>query len=278
MDWNLGVPKVCHLYWDGSVMPYMRYLTAKSFIDLNPDWDVILWTPTLKSDRRAWTTRENSYAINCTDYYPEMLKLKLNVFEVDFEGFGFSNEMAEVHKSDYLRLYLLSTMGGLWSDMDVIFFKPMAKFYLNDPKYKEVDAWVCLNKHAAYIHSGGLLMSSPDSPYYTRLEELSHTCYKENDYQSIGVTMFNRCFPTLDKIREISKAMNIGMDVVYAHNANQIRDIIELNRPLFTENSIGIHWYAGHPMWEKFIRRTDGGRINLPSTVIGTVLMKYGTR
>lgn len=259
-------------------MPYMRYLTAKSFIEMNPDWDVLLWTPMMRSHKRAWTTGENGYSINCTDYYPRLLELGISVFEVDFEGFGFSNDMAEVHKSDYLRLYLLSTMGGLWSDMDIIYFKPMTAFVLNTSKYKSKDAWVCINKHSEYIHSGGFLMSAPGSPYYTRLEELSHTCYRDTDYQSIGVTMFNRCFPTIDKIREISDAMNIGMDVVYAHNANQIRDIMELNRPLFTENSIGIHWYAGHPLWGKFIRKTDGGRTNLPLTVIGTVLMQYRER
>lgn len=275
MKWFLSVPKICHTYWDGSPMSYMRYLTIVSFMKMNPDWRVALWTPSKRSGEKKWATKENCYPVVCTDFYPKLLKQNIAVYEVDFESFGFSNSMAEIHKSDYLRLYLLSTVGGLWSDMDIIYFKGMNKLPFNLEKNEGVDTFVCLNKHSAYIHSAGFLMSAPGSPYFKRLEEMAHTYYDERDYQSIGATMFNKYFPCMDAIAAISKPLNIDMDIVYAHDASKVKYIIELLPPLFTNNSIGIHWYAGHPMWEKFIKRTDGGRSNLPNSVIGNILMRY---
>ena len=53
------------------------------------------------------------------------------VIQVDFQIYNFNNDMPEVHKSDFLRLELLSTIGGLWSDMDIIYFKPMNSLYFN---------------------------------------------------------------------------------------------------------------------------------------------------
>lgn len=275
MKWFLSVPKICHTYWDGSPMSYMRYLTIVSFMKMNPDWRVALWTPSKRSGEKKWATKENCYPVVCTDFYPKLLKQNIAVYEVDFESFGFSNSMAEIHKSDYLRLYLLSTVGGLWSDMDIIYFKGMNKLPFNLEKNEGVDTFVCLNKHSAYIHSAGFLMSAPGSPYFKRLEEMAHTYYDERDYQSIGATMFNKYFPCMDAIAAISNPVNIDMDVVYAHDATKIRHIMELLPPLFTNNSIGVHWYAGHPMWEKFIKRTDGGRTNLPDSVIGNILRRY---
>jgi hypothetical protein len=35
---------------------------------------------------------------------------------------------------------------------------------------------------------------------------------------------------------------------------------------------LGIHWYAGHPQWENFILKTNGGLTNLPDTLIGNLL------
>jgi hypothetical protein len=62
------------------------------------------------------------------------------------------------------------------------------------------------------------------------------------------------------------------MDAVYAHDAMHIKDILDGTPARFTNKSIGIHWYAGHPLWGEFIRDTDGGKANLPDSVISSVL------
>jgi hypothetical protein len=64
------------------------------------------------------------------------------------------------------------------------------------------------------------------------------------------------------------------MDVVYAHDASHIPELLNGSPPRFNDESIGVHWYAGYGAWEEFIRKTDGGLINLPNTIIGNLLRK----
>jgi hypothetical protein len=64
----------------------------------------------------------------------------------------------------------------------------------------------------------------------------------------------------------------MSMDVVYSHNAGDIPSIINSNDPKFTNQSIGIHWYAGSPLWKDFVNKTNGGLENLPNSIIGNLL------
>ncbi len=272
MAWFLRVPKVLHVYWGGGVLPYMRYMTVKSFMALNPDWEVILWQPQYPTIDRTWTSWEQNYRNICGDYLPELIKLpeaQLNKRYIDLELFGFSNKMAEVHKSDFLRLYLLARYGGVWSDMDIIYFKSIESLFVNNKKNENINTFVCISH---YGHSAGFLMSAPGSKFFGRLEWLTTTEYDPEGYQSIGPTMFTKYFPTIQSINRFSPAVNIGMDAVYSHDAMKIETIINGTLPKFTKYSIGLHWYAGHPQWGEFIKNTNGGLTNVPDCIIGNLL------
>jgi hypothetical protein len=45
-------------------------------------------------------------------------------------------------------------------------------------------------------------------------------------------------------------------------------------KPKFGKDSIGIHWFGGDAAWRDFLHRTDGGRKDVPSCVIGDLLKK----
>ena len=73
------------------------------------------------------------------------------------------------------------------------------------------------------------------------------------------------------------------MDVVYAHRAGDTVELLSNEKPKFTRESIGIHWYAGDPDWKDFLIKTDGGLKNVPKCIIGKLIknerkiMKYIT-
>lgn len=271
-EWNLNVPKILHVYWGGGIMPYMRYLTVKSFIDLNPDWEVLYWYPKYPTMGTTWTTSENSYELHCTDYFKEFLNLPMTKTAVDFEHHGFSNSMAEVHKSDFFRSFLLATYGGVWTDMDIIYFKPMISLEINDPFYKEKETFVCINN---YGHSIGFMMALPRSKFFERLANYARIDYNPNLYQCMGPELFNKHGASLSAINVYSPAVNIKMDAVYAHNAYMIAELWDGSPPRFTEFSIGVHWYAGHRQWGEFLNQTDGGLSNLPNCIMSSVLRKF---
>lgn len=271
MEWKLDVPKIAHFYWGGDIMSYIRYMTIPSFIKQNPDWRVILWEPSEVSVKRTWASRELNYDVQCDDYYPKLEELPIERHKVDFTEWGFPRSISEVHKSDFLRLYLLATMGGVWSDMDILYFKPMTELAVNKEENAHKESYVCISH---YGHSAGFLMSTPGSAYYARLVELAKKNYLPTEYQGIGATMFNQYFPKVSDIEKISSVVNIDMAAVYAHNALSISDIIDGKPSRFSPYSIGIHWYAGHPLWANFIKNTNGGLVNLHPSVITEVLNK----
>jgi len=271
MDWHLKVPKIIHFYWSMDVLPYLRYKTIESFIHYNPDWKVNLWYPKTKGPIGSWPQEgdQSCYRVTCTDYFPELLKLPIDRYEYDVSEYGFNNNMSEIHKSDFMRYIILASFGGVWSDMDVLYFNPITDLIVNNPKYGNTDTFVCITP---YGHSIGFLMAGVDNKFFEKIASLSRTIYNPNSYQGIGVIMLDSYFGTVTKIQRVSSVVNIGMEAVYSYNANTQVEILGNKPPVFTNGSIGCHWYGGHRMWDKFMKETDGGSRNVPDSIIGNLL------
>jgi hypothetical protein len=270
--WNISqIPKIFHIYWGGGIMPYIRFLTVKSFIKYNPDWEIMFWYPKYPTKHVTWHSGELCYPVECDDYASEMLKLPIISTAVDFDEIGFSNSATEVHKSDFLRLHLLTTFGGVWSDMDILYFKPITNLSVNIIENENIDTFVCISN---YGHSIGFLMSRPRSGFFRKLLLTIKSRPIPSEYQAIGPTLYNESFRDIKIINQISPTINLDMDVVYAHDAGSIPDLLKNITPRFTEGTIGTHWYAGHSQWAGFIKATNGGLINLPNNIIGNIIRK----
>jgi hypothetical protein len=274
MEWNLNVPKILHVYWGGGIMPYIRYTTVKSFMKYNPDWKIMFWYPKYPFTVIKWKTGELNYEVYCDDFLPKLMSLPIQKTAVDFNVIGFRNDVTENFKSDYLRAYTLSTIGGVWSDMDIIYFKPINNLIVNDPKNKNIETFVCIS---GYGHSNGFLMSIQGNKFYEKILSLSICNFNQSLYQAIGPTLYNRYYRDIKLINELAPTVNMEMNTVYSHNAGQIFEFLSNSSPRFTEGSIGSHWYAGHPQWGNFINMTNGGLRNLPNNIIGNLLKETMT-
>ena len=268
--WNLNVPKICHIYWGGGPLLYLRYLTVRTFIKLNPDWQVILWYPEYSFTGKSWGIEHNYLPLNptlCKDYLPELLELPITKMPIDFSSLGFKKETPEVHKADYTRINVLHLYGGVWVDLDILFFKSMSDLEVNTTENKYKETYVCISP--SYGHSTGFNMAIEGSKFFGTLKENMNKEYNPSGYQCWGPDIFNKYFK---KLEDIPNAVNLGMDVVYAHDCYTLKELLETNNPRFTEGSIGCHWYAGHSMWGKFFNETKGGTVNLPDNIIGNLI------
>lgn len=268
--WNLSqVPRVAHFYWGGLRLPYLRYLTIKSFMTLNPDWQVILWYPMSPYRGKSWGIDRGHKEINqrlIKDYLPELLSLPITKIPVDFNNLKFASINAEVHKADYIRVNALYLYGGLWSDMDILYFKPVSEMACNVPENRNKEVFVCIGD---YGHSTGFNLAVEKSHFFEVLVNNLNKNYQRNNYQCWGPDIFNRYFK---KLRSIPKAVNLGMDVVYAHDCHHVHELITSVQPRFTEGSIGCHWYGGNSIWGDFLNKTNGGENNLPNNIIGNLI------
>lgn len=270
MEWNLTIPKILHLYWGGEKIPYLRFMTIKTFMKHNPDWEINLYYPKHLTKKQSWFTYENKLQLHqYKDFTPEIENMSINKVEVDFEYYGISNNISEVHKSDFIRLIKLNEFGGLWSDMDIFYIKPMTDFYLNKKIYGDIETYVCIRE---YGHSIGFMMASKGNKFFKKLSELAINEYDPYWYQTLGARLYNKHFLTMKSINELASAINIDMSVVYPHVAGLEHELIDGTKSRFTNKTIGVHWYAGHPQWEHFFLITNGGLINLPNCIIGNLL------
>jgi hypothetical protein len=242
-------------------------------MEINPDWEIILWYPKYPSKVVTWKTKEQEYELKFVDdYLPQLKDLSIKQNAVDFEEYGFKNDVSEVHKSDYLRLYLLSTMGGVWSDIDIFYFNSINNLVVNKIENENIETFVCL---ADFGISTAFMMATKENKLFNDLLISSKSVFDPCAYQSIGTCLCNIKYSTMALINAASPAINIGMNAVMAHDGAHIPEIYNGTKPRFTEESIGIHWYAGHQLSGDFLNKTNGGLVNLPDNIIGNILKKY---
>ena len=239
------IPRKAHFYWGAEHISYLRYMTIVSFKKHNPDWEVILYKPKIVSENFDWVTHEHKFAFTSNDYTEQLYALDwLVIKEINFEDFGVLNDMSEVHKSDFFRLHLLSTEGGLWSDMDILYFKPVDTVLdLNDYH----DTYFCFNTFSDKVikyHSIGFLLASENNKIFKLLYEKSFSHITNNyGYQKIGS-------PFYEKYVKMSNPTicNLPMSIVYPF-VRPFSDIWTLpslvSNQKLKSNTIGIHWYAG---------------------------------
>jgi hypothetical protein len=242
-------------------------MTVKSFIDYNPDWQVIFWYPKFPYAVITWPSSELNYQSNWQDYLPELLKLPIIKKEVDFKDFGLSNEISEVHKSDFLRYYFLSVYGGVYSDMDILYFRPITNLDVNKRVNRNKETFVCFSH---YGHSNGFFMSAIGSRFFKAMLALTDKC-DFRKYQGMGPDLCNDYFPTLESIADISPVRNIGMEAVYYYDGQHVHSIYTDKNLNFPSSTIGLHWYAGSYLSGLFLRNTNGGLNNLPDNILGNL-------
>jgi hypothetical protein len=262
--WYLKVPKIIHVYWGVGRLPYLRYLTVASFMKFNPNWEVWLWRPKYPSRIVTWNTQELNYRSTWEDWTDALLNLNIKQIEVDFTEFGLSNEISEVHKSDFIRYYFLGKYGGVYSDMDIVYFRPITKIEVNKKENKKKETFVCISD---YGHSNGFFMSSEGSQFFNTMFELAKRIDLRK-YQSNGPDLCNSVYPTIESIQKISPVENISMEAVYYYNGQRVNILYQSNKLLFSEYSIGCHWYAGSSFSGKFLNETNGGLKNLSNNII----------
>lgn len=269
--WYLtNIPKICHIYWGGGQLLYLRYLTVKTFIKFNPDWQVVLWCPEKSFTGKSWGIEHNYLPLNpklCRDYLPDLLKLPVTVMTENFNDLGFRSNTPEVHKADFIRINALHLYGGLWTDLDILYFKPISELKVNTAENKDKEVYVCISP--SYGHSTGFNMAIEGSKFFGKLKDKLAEEYKPNYYQCWGPDIFNKYFKTFGSI---ANGVNLDMDVVYAHDCYTMPELLKDVPARFTEGSIGCHWYAGHSMWGKFFNETRGGETNLPNNIIGNLI------
>jgi hypothetical protein len=231
-------------------------MSAKKY---NPDWTIKLHMPARLGDMRSPIFLSGSFmacrqGISLEDY-TQQLASDIQIVKHDFSLYGFRNDAHEVHKSDFIRWKILVEEGGVWSDTDILYTKPMSSMIGNVPSNQNVDSGIC-KYHDVDLYAIGFLFSSPGSPIYKKIHQHSYANYTSVKCQCIGTELFSALFgsPTNSTIGRLkstvpnSNPLFIDPDVVYSINGPRVDKFFTsgLNVGAFPK-AIGFHWYGGCP-------------------------------
>ena len=236
-------PKLLHLYWDGSPLSYLNYLTVLSFNEYHKEWKIIVYLPTKRNTEISWKSHEQKLRYEGTCYLDKLKEVdNLIIQYVSLDEIGFRNDASEVIKSDYFRYYILQRHGGVWSDFDIIYTGSIEEKLNFD---EETIIFRCFTDYHYYPIA--LFIAKPNNKFFKYLLEEARKRYDPDEYQSIGAVMLGNLFPTLDALHE----KDLGTIKVCDHEYylpwawNQLDEFLKKKDNTLPENNVGIHWFNG---------------------------------
>lgn len=262
------IPKILHLYWDGRPMSYLQSLTVVSFKKHNPDWRIFLWMPDEPNlEDFNWITGEQKEKYTGVDYLHKVKKL-CEVNSMNLKDVGIDKKVQEIQKSDLFRWYILHKYGGAYSDFDVLYIRPLDKLLKEDFDFTV--------SHHAYS-SVAFYVTKPNQKLFKDTLETAKDLIERNQndlYQALASEIFNKKygdFNALEADYPDSKIINLPDEIVYPYSpatdykgkfSSDIEEMFFGDNDLTTKNTIGIHWFNGHPLAKKYQNNFDEYRNN----------------
>lgn len=282
--WHLKkIPKIAHFYWGGEKLSYLRFLSVQSFRQLNSDWTVRVHMPSeLSRAKPAWDSFQQKDINLSSDYTAQLKALDVDIVYHDFDSYSFSNQAHEVHKSDFLRWRLLGQSGGLWTDIDILYTKPMDQLVENLPKNDNIDSVLCpLNPPDK--HTVGFLLSSANNKFFNYMADLAMQEYNPNVYQCMGSDLINQRFKTFESFGEqfpTNKFLFLNRNCVYSVTSKTIELFYQavdanISKKINSKSVLGFHWFAGHPQSQLFENALTASNVNEYNNLLSTVIKEY---
>ena len=251
-------PKEIFFFWGNTTLSWMRYLTLKSFRDLNPSWKITLYQHEPSQTTKTWETPETQdfHSGDYRDYSSHLSDLDISIQEWE-PPIEIPKNIGPQHISNFLKWHTLATKGGIYADMDILWIRSFDSFLRDMDKYT---AAICYKEW----FSIGVLASLPNSKLFQEIYESALSTYNLAKYQSAGVKSLlallkgNQTLKGLVTAFPSEKIFNIPMDYFYHWTYRELDKLFLENYKFsdFPETALGVHWYAGHPVaqrWNGFL-------------------------
>lgn len=263
----VNIPKILHLYWGGGAMSWLQTLTVFSFHRLNPDWSIRIYTPTKPNKINA------KYSIPYTgiSYFHWLLKLDyVNVIPINMEEFGLNLHMHEILRSDIFRYMMLYQYGGVWSDFDVLWQRPISELdkisIIGDCKIEDMGISLCKYNNTTGFSSIGVLFATQGHLFYRELIEKCWEVINNFDgsldqlkHQVFGANLWDRLYPTFDDIlKKYPDCIAFPYKTFYPYSLYEI-DLL-YQEPILDKvgEAMAVHWFNGHKLSKEYMNDRMG--------------------
>lgn len=243
-----SLPKICWLYWNNAPMSYLHTMTLVTFHKLNPDWQIKVFNFIFPS--------EPSYAPKYIHYNGEDHLKYVREWEW-VEIRDIKVESTNIHSilvSDKWRREILFENGGVYSDFDVIWVKPIEhldkiQYKGNIEKFTSLVSYYELTKG---FHNVSVLISEKASRFDAQIIQEQKVVNNLYDDQAFGTTLLNKLYPELKSIPY--EVLAVPYETFYPYSTYNLKQLfIEDDLSVITNNTLAVHWFNGNPLAKMFI-------------------------
>ena len=271
-----NIPKELHLYWDGSNMSQLQSFTVTTFHKLNPDWNINIYMPETKYNGAMHFSFIPDYT--GPDYFHTITQLDyVDIVKIDLAAYGIRQDLHDILRSDIFRYHILYDVGGVWSDFDIIWLKPMGHFrnieYHGNTPIDDVNAIVSFIYGTGGGHSIGVLVHCKHDPYAEALIEATKKVKPPYSHEVFGGSMLNVNYPTLESMSGFENIIGARFETYYPYNIHQPTPTIN---KLYNSNDLScinnnvmcVHWYNGHRLSKQYINNNGFNRDCSMTTIL----------
>jgi len=253
-----NIPKIAHLVWFGDQhMPLINVFTITSFHRLNPDWEIRVYTS--KQGNKDFGTLEWIPPYVGEDYFPLIREMNfVDIIEVDLKDFDCPVQAHVIAMTDVFRQQVLFREGGIYSDFDVIWLRPMSYF-------SELDCIGNTNDFQCTIsyfntedghHNVSNIIAEKGNEF------MKYTLSKCSDvkapysHQAFGTDMFNSLFPRAKDINQkFDRMLYLKYETFFPYGIYNLIDLFQRHEiePAYQPNVMAVHWFGGHPFAHSYI-------------------------
>jgi hypothetical protein len=259
----MNIPKICHLYWDGSPMSWLQTVTVKSFHRYNPDWRIIVYMPEkIYNGNQLFVPKYTG-----KDYFNIVKELDYVEFQtINLNTFGIDENLHDILRSDILRYKLLYEFGGVWSDFDVIWLKPIEHLsnisYLDKIAVKYASDFICMYEQFSGHHNISVMIHEKNSDFIQSLisktTEIQSTLnHITLDHQTFGTVMLNKLYPLFLNIKEkFPRAEALKYNAIFPYSIFKMDELyIKLELSNINNDVLCVHWFFGHQFSKEYTHK-----------------------
>lgn len=253
------IPKILNLYWDRSSMSLLQTFTIDSFCKYNTNWKINVYIPKQRYVGGAHYVPEYTGK----DFFSRVENNpRVNIIDFDLKDYDVDLNLHDILRADIFKYRLMYECGGVYSDFDVIWLKPMEHFrnikYYGDTDIDDVDAIVSFIKETTGGHSIGIMVHRKHDPYALSLVNLTKQVKPPHGHEVFGSSMISAKYPTLASLSGFENIIGVKHETYYPYNIHPHNKTIQ---KLYIGNDLGyinnnvmcLHWYNGHVLSKQYI-------------------------
>lgn len=250
----MNFPKNIYFYWGNKTMSFLRYMSLYSFKKFNPNWNIILIKRrnSIIPKEYGWEERLDSLYFkgeDCSNLLDD-LDITIKYLEEEYPEIA-ELDIQENHISDVILWKILSEDGGIVSDTDVLFYKP-----IDYEKIKDVD--VGLISFQGYPRKDYI----PLSFMIGKPNRFFRQMYQKSKNE-INTEIWDNSPSLMDSFKQIKNIFN-NLNIVrlpshlvfpFSETKKEPQEYFKMmfeKETKIPKDSIGMHWYGANPNSQRF--------------------------